>query len=400
MIKNSIFRTACAFVVCASFIYPVKSQAADFQVAVKRFSVTQCSLTGSMLNIDPASGNISIDLNADFSCYPLVVSSIANNASLTVTGPTTVGGGLTGQGTVNLQLNTGLTGITPGVTCSPDGITASNVNVTSGWTTTLCNNCGATVTRSVAVQNPSSTLDGNVTFKAKCSYQDQANVNLSSIRSNIQSNVPVTVQHGTAPVVNFCSSVTELADPKGLTDAMRQGTTFVSGGTLPGNRDALNYASVFGISPDTVASGDPDNQGFGFPGVNRSTFAMTVSRNQYVSMKFRAPSNPIWNHTDGNYLFTPPPSNSALTLAVIAPCPGQFSSDTNYPINNNSCRVIGKSNLYARIESGSTNVCQLIPGNTYYFNVIQANGFNNLSSPSCGGSSCGIQIGTYGFPNP
>ena len=226
--------------------------AADFQVLVKRNGNTECTMVGSMLNIDPNTGNVSIDLSADFPCgsstgYPLPVTAIAA-ATLSVTGATTVGGGTTGEGTVNLQLNTGLSAVTPGVTCAPDGFTGSNVSITSGWSANLCtSNCGAIATRSVVVQNTSATLDGNITFKAKCTYQDQTNVNLSTARSNINSTPSVTVQHGTAPPANYCQSVTELSNPKGMTDAMRQTSGIVTGGLYAGNISFMNYVTMFGV---------------------------------------------------------------------------------------------------------------------------------------------------------
>jgi hypothetical protein len=381
---------AGAITLCASLVLPAQSHAANFQVDVKRFSVSQCGMTGSMLNIDPSTGNVSIDLDADFVCYPLVVSSIANNASLSVTSATTIGGGTTGQGSVNLQLNTGLSATTPGVTCVPDGYTSSNVNISSGWSASpaLCgpSNCGATATRTVNVVNPSSTLDGNITFKAKCTYQDQSNVNLSSVRANIPSSPLVTVQHGTAPTPTFCSSVSELATPNGLSDAGRMATGTVTGGLYPGTRDFLNYTSVFGSYPGVVDAGDPDNQGFGFPGDNWTSVTLTVQKNKYISMKFRAPSANAWDGKQGTFLGQPV---AAFTLFAIAPCPGQFSTDSNYPMVGN-CQAIAKSsNLNYKITAGASAQCKLIPGNTYYFNVIQANGFNNLGTASCSSSSCG-----------
>lgn len=367
-------------------------QAADFQVAVTRNSVPQCSLTGSLLNIDPTTGSISIDLSADFTCYPLVVSTIANGASLSVTGPTTVGGGTTGAGTINLQLNTGLSAATPGVTCVPDGFTSSNVSVSNGWSAALCsNNCGATVTRSVDVQNPSATLDGNITFKAKCTYQDQSNVNLSSVRANIQSAPSVTVQHGTTPPPAYCQSVSELADPKGLTPAMRQATGNVTGGTLPGTGISfLNYTSVFGVSANTYPAGTTDTAGYGFPGTNFSTLTSAIQKDKYVSLQFRAPTNSLWNLKTGFYYMTVPP-NLELT-AAIAPCPGQFDDDVNFPLGGFSCK--GQAlvqDITWKVTSGTTASCDLIPGNTYYLNLIHASRATPAQSV-CGGSSCSFQI--------
>src|SRR5690606_31531064 len=129
-------------------------------------SVTQCSLTGSMLNIDPTTGNVTIDINTDVNCYPSAINTLASSASISVVGPTTVGGGQTGQGSVDLQLVTGLPGATAGVTCVPDGVSASNVNVVSGWSAALCTNCGPTASRTVVVQNPTTTVNGTISFRA------------------------------------------------------------------------------------------------------------------------------------------------------------------------------------------------------------------------------------------
>lgn len=405
MMKKFFILPAGTFILCASFMQAATGQTTTFPVEITRSSTLQCSLTGSMLNIDPASGKVSIDLNADFNCYPAVVSQI-NSATLSAS-PTNLGAG-TGQGTVNLTLTTGLPSgpSVPGVNCYPDGVTpvSGSVNVV-GWnaTTPLCptgTGCGASVAASVSLLNPSITVPGKIRFNAKCIYQNPGSSqyqNLSTVRSNITSQ-EVTVQPSpTAPPADFCASVNELADPRGLSDAMRQGTTNISGGTFPGNgKDALNYTSIFGIAPDTGNS----SSGFGFPGTSRSTFKMTISRNQYVSMKFRVPETSYWSGKNGDYLFTPPPSSAALTLGVIAPCPGQFHSDPNFPINESSCRVIGKASLYAQIAGPSTGICRLEAGKTYYFNIIQANGFNNLTTPSCGGSSCGAQISVSGFATP
>lgn len=388
--KTSLLSIAGAITLCASLVIPATSQAANFQVVVKRASVTQCTLTGSMLNIDPATGNISLDLETDFGCYPPIVSSLANSATLTVVGPTTIGGGTSGTGDVNLTLSTGLPGVTPGVTCVPDGVNASNAVVTAGWSTPLCSgNCGSAATRTVTVQNPSSVLDGNIVFKAKCTYQDQSNANLSSIRANIQSSPVVTVQHGTAPVVNYCSSVSELATPNGLNDAGRQFAGLISGGTLPGTRDFHDYTNVFGFRPNVVAAGDPDNQGFGFPGNNpTSVWFKDVQKNKYISLKFRAPSSAAFLNSSGSFFGQPV---AAYTLFALAPCPGQFSTDSNFPIASGCSGIAKSANLPFRVsQTPFGNQCQLIPGKTYYFNIIQADGFNSLTSPSCGASSCGV----------
>lgn len=368
-------------------------RAADFQVAATRSSVTQCSMTGSILTIDPVSGNVSINLSADFACYPQVINSIANNASLSVTGSTTVGGGATGAGVINLQLNTGLSGPTTGVTCVPDGFSSSNVSISNDWTTNLCTGtCGATVTRTVNVQNTSPTLDGSVTFKAKCSYQDQANVNLSSVRANIQSAPSVTVLHGTTPPPTYCQSVTQLSNPKGLTDGMRQLAGTVTGGTIPGTGiPFLNYVSVFGVIANTYPPGSGDTAGFGFPGTNTGTLTTFITAGQYVSLQFRAPTNSIWPGRAGADSFVVNPQNQAFS-AAIAPCPGQFDTDPLFPMNA-ACK--GES-VFTDINwlitnSTTTTACKLEPGKTYYFNMIHAP-VGTPSQTSCTSTSCKVQF--------
>jgi len=362
---------------------------------VKRNGNTQCTMTGSMLNIDPATGNVSIDLSADFPCgsstgYPVPVTAIAG-ASLSVTGQTTVGGGTTGAGTVNLQLNTGLSAVTPGVSCVPDGFTGSNVSIVSGWSANLCgNSCGATVTRNVDVQNTSATLDGNITFKAKCTYQDQTDANLSTVRSNINSTPSVTVLHGTAPPANYCQSVTQLSDPKGLTDAMRQTSGIVTGGLYAGNISFMNYVTMFGVSSNTFPAGSGDTAGYGFPGDNTSTIATNISRDKYVSLQFRAPSNALWDQRAGYYSFAVNPQNTPFS-AAIAPCPGQFDSDPLFPISAACKGEALFSDINWKITSGTTPSCKLEPGKTYYLNVIHAPR-GTPSQSGCASSTCKVEL--------
>ena len=399
--KKFLFGASAAAALCMALVVPEPARAADFQVALKRLAVTQCSMTGSLLNIDPTTGNVSIDLSADIACYPPVVNAIANNATISITGPTTVGGGQTGTGTVNLQLNTGLSGVSNGVTCSADGVVASSVSVTQGWTTgtTLCTNCGPTATASVMVQNPSTTVTGTITFKAKCSYQDQGNANLQIVRTNIVSTPAVQVLPGQAPPPpDYCESVTELATPNGLTDAMRQTSGTVTGGTMPGtNIDFLNYTSVFGVRPNVYPPGTIDTAGYGFPGTNPTNVQFGLKRNFYISWKFRTPTASSYNEQGGAFQFIPGP---AFTLASIAPCPGQFSTDANYPMVG-FCQISGKgSDLPWKITTGTTTACKLEPGKTYYLNVIQATGVGTLTTPTCPSTLCSPKVNLIGnFPN-
>ena len=393
--KKPRFLTAGALALSFAFLFPTLGHAANFQVDVKRLSVTQCSMTGSMFQIDPTTGNVSIELVADATCYPTPVALIASNASISVVGSATVGGGTTGQGPVNLQLNTGLAGPVAGVTCAPDGVVANNVSVVSGWTSTLCANCGASASRQVVLQNTSGVVNGTITFKAKCTYQDPGNANLQTVRTNIQTAQTVTVLPGTAPPPQYCDSVSELANPKGLTDAMRQATATVASGLHTGaGIDVLNYTSLFGFANNTFPSGSPDNAGFGFPGSYYADTEFGVQKNKFIAMRFRAPSNGSWQGEVARMRFF---IGTAYTQIAIGQCPGQFGTDANFP-NNGGCRVAGKGeDLSWNIPPPSTGNCELVPGETYYLNIINAFGTTDLTQSSCGSSTCSLGISHTGI---
>lgn len=370
------------------------AMAADFQVDIKRLSVTQCLLSGSLLNIDPATGKVTIDISTDVTCYPSAINAMAANANIAVTGATTVGGGQTGQGTVNLQLNTGLTGVTNGVTCTPDGVTASNVTVVSGWTASLCTNCGPAATRAVVVQNQNNTSNGTITFRAKCAYQDPGNANLQTVRSNIVNTQTVTVLPGSIPAPTYCQSVSELANPKGLTDAMRQPSGNVTLGLHPGTGiDFLNYTSVFGFAPNTYVAGNPDTAGYGFPGSYYADTQFSILKNKFIAMKFRAPSNPSWIGETAKMRFVP---DLGFTQISIGKCPGQFGSDANFPMNG-ACTVVAKQqDLNWMITTGSTSNCKLEPGEIYYLNFINASG-SDLTQSTCPSSACSLRVNHTGI---
>ena len=385
---KSLFLTACgALALSCALLFPSLGQAANFQVDVKRLSITQCSMTGSLLQIDPTTGNVSIELFADATCYPTPIALIASNASISVIGPSTVGGGTTGQGTVNLQLNTGLAGPVTGVTCTPDGGRQQcqrGIRMDFGSVYQLrryrshSSGCRA---------DTSGVVNGTITFKAKCTYQDPINANLQTVRSNIRPRKRDSGT-GTAPPPSYCVSVSELANARGLTDAMRQPTATISTGLNTGvGIDVLNYTSVFGFANNTFPAGNPDNVGFGFPGSYYADTEFGVQKNKFIAMKFRAPSNSSWLNEVARMRFF---IGTAYTQIAIGQCPGQFGTDTNFPVNA-SCRVAGKGeDLIWNITQAVTGNCQLVPGNTYYLNVINASNMSDLTQSTCSSSSCAL----------
>ena len=126
---------------------------------------------------------------------------------------------------------------------------------------------------------------------------------------------------------------------------------------------------------------------------------MGLQRNKYISLRFRAPTNPPWllpPSNAGSYLVIP---GNSYVRASIAPCPGQFISDVNYPTNP-GCHIVGKQqNLNALITIGSTASCKLEPGKTYYLNLINA-AFPDLTESTCSGSLCSPKVNIQGFVEP
>jgi hypothetical protein len=196
---------------------------------------------------------------------------------------------------------------------------------------------------------------------------------------------------GGAPSATPCQSVSELADPKGLTPAMRLTGGQIAGGVMPGNGISfLEYTSVFGVSADTYPPGSADTVGFGFPGINTTTLTSWIPAGKYIAWKFRAPSNPQWSGRTGTYSTVVNPQNMAFSVA-IARCPGQFDDDALYPLPNTCKGEALYLDLNWKITSGPTPACKLEPGETYYLNVIHA-APDNPSQTACQSSSCSFQI--------
>jgi hypothetical protein len=381
-----------ASILCLASSYIASSaHAASFPVELKRSNVVQCALTGSIFSIDPVTGAISIDLDADSTCYPAIITRLNQSASLAVTTSLTVGGGTTGEGTVGLLLNTGLTGTTPGLTCVSEGLTASNVNITSGWPITFCTNCGATASVNVGVQHAGSSGNGSIAFSAKCTYQDPINPNLQTVRSNIVSAATVTVTPGTIPTPTACTSVAQLAVPNGLTPAMRQvSATVQPNGGSASTRSMLEYTSLFGTSANTFPPGATDTVMYGFPGsITGLTYQVTLERGKYVSLQFRAPSNTVWLERSGSYFAG---GLQVYTRASIAPCPGQFGPDPAWPTTG-KCFFDGTKNNTPiwQVSNGTPAACKLEPGKIYYLNVIQAYD-SSPTDNSCMNTSCKFEI--------
>lgn len=405
VLKN-LTLSSCLGVACALAAFAVPVSAADtFSVQLQNPTTQEaCSLVGSMLQVDPVTGNVSIALTQDPECgSPVLPASpiphlLATWAKLEVIGATSVGGGTTGEGTVSLKLTTGLPTATPGVTCEPDGQSASQVSIVSGWSAPLCSNCGSIVTRDVVVKNSGTTGNGSVTFKAKCSVQDATHANLSSVVKNIASTPSITVTPGTAPTPSYCASVTELANNYGLTEAMRQTVGKVTQGLIRGDAiDMTQFNSVFGALTGVAAPGDPNLADFGFPGRDVNNTELYPKKNMYISLRFRAPNAPAWIASPGRFGSVSSAQTATPYLTAIAPCPGQFHSEPEHPMVGTCSKYSGESSFGWTLGT-SGSACKLQPGATYYLNVITAHP-GSLTTSGCPTTECKQKIASsHNYP--
>jgi hypothetical protein len=363
MIRSFLFGLALlGFCVDAALV----SAQSTFPVSVRYQAQDVCTVPATLWSVDPATGRVSLDLASAFTCdvggsagnYPAPILTLASQGSLAAS-PASIGR----TGSITLQFNTGLASSTTGMTCEPDGVDSAFVSVISGWSTTLCADCGSAVTRTVSVSHSGGATAGSIQFKAKCTYQggDVAHPRIATVLSDIISTPAIAVESGA------CSAVEQLADPRGLTSSARQLVGTVAGGPMAGvGRDFTTYTAIFGTSSGTAAPDTSDPTGFGFPGTNATSFRLVMLPNRFTSLKFRVPDNTAWLGEVGSFIFA---LGQAPVSAVIAPCPGQFNTDPNFPVPA-ACSGGTKLDINWIITSGATEACKLEPGRTYYLNLV------------------------------
>jgi hypothetical protein len=363
------------------FTLQAGAQAQTFPVSLQVSTDTACSFQASLMSIDPTTGAITLNVPTATGCgagYPASVLTLESQAAVSLSAVTAVDGT-----SVQVTLATGFNGPTAGVTCSPDGVTANGATVTAGWTDPLCVNCGASASRSVTTGLTASTSGGTLLFKVKCVLAgDAAHPNIQTSVGLQSSLLAVTP----SPIPAECTSVSQMADSRGLTPAMRQTIAPVkitpSGSYV--SRDVSLYTSIFGISLDVATPGASDPTSYGFPGTNKTVNYFMVNRNSYISMRFRVPSNGTWLGRNGSFLL---PATALPMAFVVAPCPGQFSSDATWPLSSNGCVASTENPLNWEITTGSTSKCKLVPGANYYLNIITAPASNPANS-ICNSSVC------------
>ncbi|TDR48769.1 hypothetical protein DFR29_101393 [Tahibacter aquaticus] len=130
-----------------------------------------------------------------------------------------------------------------------------------------------------------------------------------------------------------------------------------------------------------------------FPGTSNLNQRLFIPRNSYVSLKFTVPSN-LPAQTYGMFRFeeTQPQTSPARMSMTISKSCGDFATTATAPLTNrcvlNDANVTSNNNFMWGYYPGNASMCQLVPGETYYLNIVHA----GLSAPTtsyCAAGSCG-----------
>ncbi len=122
-----------------------------------------------------------------------------------------------------------------------------------------------------------------------------------------------------------------------------------------------------------------------FPGEKGTKVKYKIRHNEYLAVKFTAPSQ--LSKSGSMFFISDTHATAATFTAAISPCPGDFR-----PANGDGqCRVVGSTvNFYWLVNDGSNKyMCDLQPGQQYYFNLAYGKGTGNSLSETCSSTYCG-----------
>lgn len=232
---------------------------------------------------------------------------------------------------------------------------------TSGNVCSDVASCAAT--HSVAVTMPNTA--GSYTFALTCRKAGSATVATSSRTTTIAADPPPTG---------------ECIAPAGLTRVTSLYTTFNNGAgqqTVDGTR----FAPVFGYN---FSGGAPRD----FPGTINLTQRLNIPHNFYVAMQFTVPANLALN-TRGLFRYDETiPVGGAVSMTLSKRC-GDFNTTATAPMNA-KCSLSnvrpGDGLPWAYSPADGALFCQLVPGETYYLNVLFASLTNPLTTSACSGA--------------
>jgi len=253
-------------------------------------------------------------------------------------------------------------------TPSPSGSGSCPAVTLSGTSCTGTTNCSATgtATAPAALSGPTSCA---YTLTANCSNDTQSN-----IPSTASLTVTTTV---TPPPPDTCPNLHTISNGSGVTWTQLTGfTQVIFGATESKQANATNYVSMWTQSGTGA-----------WPGVGGLTTRATASPNQYFSEKFTVPSGLVADGTlNAKWILSGSGGHSNFSLAVST-CPGDFGQ-TGTAITASGCKLnqANSSNgLKVFVSSPSGSACTVLPGQTYYLNILPSASLpvNNVSTSDC-----------------
>ncbi|HET6633005.1 MAG TPA: hypothetical protein VFG73_09910 [Rhodanobacteraceae bacterium] len=256
----------------------------------------------------------------------------------------------------------------------------------SGWPSSGDACVGATACAAGDTYTASFTSSGNYTFGVKCiSGEHNGQPETSAAKT-----VTVAVSGGTPPPPS-----TSCVAPAGLTQQTTATLQSFNGYPTLDDVDVTKWSNVFGYG---WSSG---GEHYGWPGFAGGGSKIFVNKNQYISIPFTVPANAEQTGLDGTpygYFATNNSSvnNGVVWSASISDECGDFVRPTEIDDPEYWCYAsfnYSQSGLYWTVAPAARRKfsCNLVPGKTYYFNLIAAP-MSDVTKSNCQGSSCSTNL--------
>jgi len=260
----------------------------------------------------------------------------------------------------------------------------------SGWPANFCSTAGTcNGSKTASLTGLDTRTNGAYALTLTCSNTSNAPVS-STATVNVSI---VAAGNCPSPVV-----------PAGISP---QNAVPVSFGFPNGSNDYIgntgDFGSVFGRQASGSA-GTPLPGETAWPGVSGATLWVTVNQDQYIAIPFSTP--PVGAGTRTGKYYATVNGGQVMSSMSISLCPGDFRITPTPPSAQGVPPVLGPycskqgfnaSSLtlyWDTVASGTSPICHLTPGQTYYVNIIQAPLADSSAKPTtiCASSNCSTQI--------
>jgi hypothetical protein len=255
----------------------------------------------------------------------------------------------------------------------------------SGWPTNFCSTAGTcNGSRTASLTGLATAPAGTYALTLTCSNTSNAPVASTAV-VNV---TPIVAGNCPSPVV-----------PAGIS---AQTSVAMSFGYPQGTNEYIGNSSDFGSMFGRAATGSSSTVVAGetaWPGVSGAALWLTVNHDQYISIPFVPAAGRIGAYKEqpnaeqqyasisislcpGDFRITPDPYVAGTTSVL-----GSYCSRQGY--NANSVQL-----YWDVVPSGTSPICHLTAGQTYYLNIIQAPLADSTAKPSsmCAAASCSSNV--------